>query len=104
MKLNNTGVAGTLESSDIYVKIEDKETPGVEILLTSPVKKQFGEQIEKVVREVVELHKIEAATIELKDSGALDCTIRARVQCAISRALGEEQDNLDWEELNRWAD
>lgn len=104
MKLTTTGISGTLESSDVMVKIEDKGTPGIEILLTSPVKKQFGRQIEKVVREVVDLHKIESAVIELNDSGALDCTIRARVECAIARACGEDVKTLDWEDLAKWAD
>ena len=104
MKLTKTGIAGTFESSDIHVKIESKGTPGVEIILTSPVKKQFGSKIEQVVNEVVELHNIDSAVVELKDSGALDCTIRARVECAISRALGENETSLDWEELAKWAD
>lgn len=104
MKLEKTGIAGTLESSDIQVKIEAGFEPGIEIVLNSPVKKQFGSQIEKVVREVIERHDIESAVVELKDSGALDCTIRARVECAIARALGEGVKTLDWEELSKWAD
>ena len=53
MKIIKTGVAGTMESSDIIVTIEPKETSGVELELESDVMQQFGRQIEKVIRETL---------------------------------------------------
>ena len=50
MQIKKTGVAGTVESSDIIVRIEPREEPGVELTLTSSVMQQFGRQIEKVIR------------------------------------------------------
>ncbi len=102
MKLVKTAIAGTFESSDIYVKIEPKDTEGIEIDLSSPVKEQFGDQITKVAQEVLKAHKVENAFVELKDSGALDCVIRARLECAISRAVNEDEAKVDWEELAKW--
>jgi len=41
---------------------------------------------------------IEAADVELRDRGALDCVIRARTQTAVCRALGT---GFDWKGEDR---
>ncbi len=101
MKLTKTGIAGTYESSDLYVKIEPNDKEQVEINLSSPVKEQFGEHIEKIVYQVLESNKIKSARLELKDSGALDCVIKARVESAIFRAT---ESKPNWEDLAKWID
>lgn len=55
MKIITTGVAGTMESSDIIVRIEPKETSGIELSLESDVKQQYGDRIEQVIRETLSL-------------------------------------------------
>ncbi len=47
MKIITTASAGTMESSDIIVRIEPAEKPGIEIHLTTSVMQQFGRQIEE---------------------------------------------------------
>ena len=47
MKIITTGVAGTMESSDIIVTIEPKANEGIELSLESDVMQQFGKQIER---------------------------------------------------------
>ena len=42
MEIKKTGVAGTVESSDIIVRIEPKEDEGVELTLESAVMQQYG--------------------------------------------------------------
>ena len=51
MKIITTGVAGTMESSDIIVRIEPKETSGIELSLESDVKQQYGDRIEHVISD-----------------------------------------------------
>lgn len=87
MELVKTATAGTLESSDVMVTI-GPGNGGVEILLQSTVEKQFGRQIRKVVEETLSKAKVNNAAVQLSDRGALDCTIRARVQAALYRAAG----------------
>ena len=86
MQIKKTGVAGTVESSDIIERIEPREEPGVELTLTSSVMQQFGRQIEKVIRETLAELGVESALVDAVDKGALDCTVRARTAAAAYRA------------------
>lgn len=85
MKLLKTTVCGTLESSDILVTVAPADTITIE--LESKVEKQFGQSIRASVLEVSKKMGIEGANITLIDHGALDCTIRARVETAFKRSL-----------------
>ena len=87
-KIEKTAVAGTLESSDVYVELSPCDT-GIEIELDSVVLDQFGDSIRASVQEVLEENGVQNARISLVDRGALDCVIRARVETAIMRAKGE---------------
>ncbi|MDW5300118.1 MAG: citrate lyase acyl carrier protein [Sedimentibacter sp.] len=87
MEIKKKAVAGTLESSDIYVQVEPNEN-GIELELESVVYNQFGEEIEKTVREVLNDFDVKNVKIQLKDRGAVECAIRARVETALKRAEG----------------
>ena len=80
--------AGTLESSDVYVELEPSDA-GIEIELDSVVIRQFGDEIRRVVGEVLTEQGVTCAKLRVVDRGALDCVIRARVETAIVRAKGE---------------
>lgn len=81
--------AGTLESSDISVTVLPGKD-GIKINLTSSVEKQFGDSIRAVIREVAEQLGVENAAIDAVDHGALECTIRARVETALKRSFVQE--------------
>ena len=83
--------AGTLESSDIYVEIAPaEEGSGLALDITSVVFAQFGEDIKKVIRETLKELDVTDASVRVSDRGAVDCTIRARVETAVCRAKGEK--------------
>ena len=87
-------VAGTLESSDCQVTIE----PGngtIDFELESAVINQYGNQIRKVVFETLDNLEIKDAKITIVDKGALDCTIKARIEGAAYRSVGQIE-NLPW--------
>ena len=84
MKVEKTAVAGTLESSDVYVEVRPHDEVKIEI--DSPVAAQFGQAIEQTVQQMLASFGITSANVILKDRGALDCTIRARVETALRRA------------------
>ncbi|WML51723.1 citrate lyase acyl carrier protein [Neobacillus sp. PS3-12] len=86
IKVLDVGIAGTLESSDITIHIEKNEGKGIELELKSTVANQFGKQIKKVILETLLELGVENALVLANDKGALDCTIRARVRTAVSRA------------------
>jgi len=95
MELKKTAVAGTMESSDIMVTIEPKDSGGVTLELTSSVMQQYGRRIEEVIRETLEELGVRNAAVIAVDKGALDCTVRARVSAAAFRAA--ECSNSRWE-------
>ena len=87
MEIVKIASAGTMESSDAYVEIEPAEKLSVQ--LESVVQQQFGEEIHRVVLEVLQENGVEKASVRVIDRGALECVIRARVETAIVRGKGD---------------
>lgn len=94
MEIIKTAVAGTLESSDCMVTIEPAEQ-GVELDLESDVIRQYGKRIAEVAMETLDRLDVQNARISIVDKGALDCTIKARVECAVMRAA-EFEGRIGW--------
>ena len=88
MNITSIAVAGTLESSDIYVEVEPSEK--LELYIESVVLNQFGEEIRATILSVLEELGVKNGKISVQDKGAIDCTIRARVETAVRRAGGEK--------------
>lgn len=95
MKILNPAVAGTLESSDVQVTVEPNEE-GVDLSLTSSVMNQYGRQIQETVIETLSRLGVKNARVTVVDKGALDCTIKARVECAVFRSCGVSASNIPW--------
>lgn len=89
MKITKTAQAGAVESSDVLITVAPNPEGGIKVELETKrvIEKQFGQQIEKVIRETVEELSVEDVVVKAQDKGALDYTYRARVQAAIERAL-----------------
>jgi len=98
MKIMKTGLAGSLESSDVLITVDSNPEKGRDITLNSTVQRQYGKQIVKVVNETLDLLAVEDVKVRLEDKGALDCTIRARLEAAVYRAAGSE--TYPWERLS----
>ena len=94
MEIKKAATAGTLESSDCMVTVEPGEGK-VDFSLESSVINQYGNQIRKVVLETLENLGVDDVKIAIVDKGALDCTIKARVEGAIFRSV-KQLDNLPW--------
>ncbi|MEY8353321.1 citrate lyase acyl carrier protein [Lachnospiraceae bacterium 54-53] len=94
MEILKPAMAGTLESSDCQVTVE----PGngeIDFTLESAVINQFGNRIRKVVLETLEKLGVDSVKITIVDKGALDCTIKARVEGALSRST-DRFENILW--------
>lgn len=86
MNVSKIAKAGTQESNDILIMVAPNDNNGIELELESIVMEQFGEQIKKVIMEKLSEMKIQNIKVKAQDKGALDYTIKARVETAISRA------------------
>ena len=75
--------AGSAESNDVLVIISPSDDLTIDI--ASEVSVQYGEDIEKVIREKLQDLGVEKAQIKIEDKGALDFTLRARVEAAVLR-------------------
>lgn len=95
MEILKPAIAGTLESSDAQVTVEPGEG-SIELALTSSVMNQYGRQIKAAVLETLERLEVTSARVTVVDKGALDCTLKARVECAVFRSCGQSAQNIPW--------
>ena len=84
MEIKKPAVAGTMESSDCQVTIRPGQGE-IAIDLQSDVEMMFGESILQTVRATLADMGVKSAEVAIVDKGAMDCVIRARVQCAVCR-------------------
>lgn len=94
MEITRPAVAGTLKSSDCQVMIEEGDGK-VEFSLESSVINQYGNQIRKVALETLNNLGVNNAKVTMIDKGALDCTIKARIEAAVYRSVLQTED-LPW--------
>ncbi len=94
MEILKTAAAGTLESSDALVTVEPGE--GITLDLSSTVMNQYGRQIKATVLETLERLDVHNASVTVVDKGALDCTLKARVECAVYRSCDASAKNIPW--------
>ena len=94
MVISKAAASGTLESSDARVVVEPSQN-GIELDVSSSVAQQFLRQIRKVILETLERLGVEDIRIQVEDRGALDCTLKARVECAVFRAA-EYEGKVNW--------
>ena len=94
MEILKSAAAGTLESSDCMVTVEPGE--GIQLDLSSSVMNQYGRQIKAAVLETLERLDVKNANVTVVDKGALECTLKARVECAVFRSCDASAANIPW--------
>ena len=92
-------MAGTVESSDAQITVEPG-TKGIELVIESSVIHQYGRQIKAVVLDTLKRVQVANAKVTVVDKGALDCTLKARVEGAVFRSINNDPDTPNpWEVL-----
>ena len=94
MEILKSAAAGTLESSDCLVTVEPGD--GLSLDLSSSVMNQYGRQIKAAVLETLERLGVQNANVTVVDKGALECTLKARVECAVFRSCDASAANIPW--------
>lgn len=95
MEIQKPAIAGTLESSDAQVVVEPF-ADGIKLSIESSVMNQYGRQIKATVLETLEHLGVKNGKITVTDKGALECTLKARVECAVFRSCGASEKNIPW--------
>ena len=75
--------AGTYESSDCLITVSSSDKTIIEI--ESIVFDQFGDQIEEVLKSTLIENNITNIKVVCFDKGALDYTIKSRLETALRR-------------------
>ena len=78
-------VAGSLESSDVLVSLAPSQNGELDLQIESIVIKQFGRRIHAVAEEMLRRQSVQSGMIRIQDRGALECTLRARLETALAR-------------------
>ncbi len=89
-RAGEAGHSGPEIRSDLHVRIEVRESGGIQIELKSRVEPYYGVSIRRQAEEVLEALGVRHALVEIKDEGALPFVIAARIEAAARRAgVGE---------------
>ncbi len=86
-----TGNEGEKVRSDCRVTLEIRDGGGIEVNLRSKVYSMYGEQMERLVRQVLHDFDIQDAYVEIHDTGSLDFVLAARLEAAVKRLNPEEE-------------
>lgn len=89
MEIKVKAVAGTLESSDMYVIIEPN-AKGIELEIESVVMGQYGDDVRKVILEALEELGVTSAKVLVNDKGAIEPVIKSRIQTVVTRAAQQK--------------
>ncbi len=95
MDIQKAAMAGTLESSDAQITVEPSDS-GIEVTIDSSVMNQYGRQIKAAVLNTLKELGVERGKIVVVDKGALECTLKARVACAVMRSNDSSEKNIPW--------
>lgn len=87
--------SGTFESSDVIVLIEPMpKGTGRKIEVSSTVMQQFGASFRQIVDDMLDQYEMTDIHLIAKDKGALEPTIKARLETAIKRSLDIKEGTL----------
>ena len=86
MEITKSVSAGSLESSDLLVTLGPAQNGNLDIIVESIVEKQFGRRIRNIAIDLLSGNDITEGMVRIQDKGALECTLRARMETAIERA------------------
>jgi citrate lyase subunit gamma (acyl carrier protein) len=85
MSAQHSAAAGTLESNDILITISGSGGNANSVSLSSIVINQFGPAIRAVIDQCLAQSGLAGVEVAAQDKGALECTIKARMETAIAR-------------------
>ena len=93
-KLAAIGNKGKGIRSDCHITMELTDTGGIQLEMISKVESMYGNDIRKLLHEIISFYGIEHARILVEDSGALTPVIAARMEAAIRQLTGSQKEYL----------
>ena len=93
-KIATAGNTGPKVRSDCFVTLELKDSGGITINQKSKVSVMYGDENEKLCRDILNFFGIKNAHLELEDKGALPLVISARMEAAIKELIDTDKEYL----------
>jgi len=93
-KLALVGNKGKGIRSDCHITLEITESDGIQLELISKVESMYGQDIRKLLLDILAFYEINNARLLVDDSGALTPVIAARMEAAIRQLTGSEKEYL----------
>ena len=95
MKPKIAAQSGTFESSDVIFLIEPlPDNSGRKLDISSTVMQQYGASFNRIVDDMLNQYEMTDIHLIAKDKGALEPTIKARLETAIIRSLDRQEGTL----------
>jgi len=94
MDIKKTAIAGTLESSDAQITVEPARK--LELTIESSVMNQYGRQIKACALQTLKDLGVKKGKVRVVDKGALECTLKARIECAVYRSNDASAKDIPW--------
>lgn len=93
-KIGIAGNAGDRIRSDCLVQVERVSSGGIKINLDSKVEKFYGRSIRELAVSVLEHFGVANARVEIRDSGALEFVLAARLEAALKQVIQSDSSYL----------
>lgn len=95
MKPKIAAQSGTFESSDVIFLIEPlPDNSGRKLELFSTVMQQYSDSFNRIVVDILDSYEMTDIHLIARDKGALEPTIKARLETAIKRSLNQQDGTL----------
>jgi citrate lyase subunit beta / citryl-CoA lyase len=88
------GIKGDKVRSDCYIELKITNSDGIKIELKSKVAALYGDDIRRLVLEILTFFGIKNAMLNIEDSGALTFVIAARLETVIKKLIKSDKEFL----------
>ena len=93
-KIGIAGNAGDRIRSDCLVQVERVSSGGITINLDSKVEKLYGRSIRELAIRMLEHFGLAHVRVEIRDSGALEFVLAARLEAALKQVIDSDRSYL----------
>lgn len=93
-KIATAGNMGKKVRSDCFVKLELKDSGGINIEQKSKVQVMYGESNKQLCEDILSFFEIKNAHLTIEDSGALPLVIAARIEVAVKELIDTDKEYL----------
>ncbi len=93
-RISEAGNSNSKSKGECHVKIELKESGGIDLVINSKVKVFYASSIEELCRSILSFYEVQNAFVEINDNGALSYVLAARIEASIKLLVQTDKEFL----------